>query len=72
MLYKIITALFYLTTKAYFRSITKHGKKHLPPKNTPVIFVSNHPSAFMDPILLAALINSVWSETDEFYKMNYF
>jgi glycerol-3-phosphate O-acyltransferase/dihydroxyacetone phosphate acyltransferase len=57
MLYRILTILFYLTTKAYFRSITVYGKKFLPKKNTPVIFAANHPSAFMDPILLAAQIN---------------
>jgi glycerol-3-phosphate O-acyltransferase / dihydroxyacetone phosphate acyltransferase len=57
MLYRILTILFYLTTKAYFRSITVYGKKFLPKKDKPVIFAANHPSAFMDPIMLAAQIN---------------
>ncbi|MAZ37994.1 MAG: hypothetical protein CL842_11135 [Crocinitomicaceae bacterium] len=56
MFYKTLKLLFTLTTKAYFRSITIHGKEDLPPKNTPVIFAANHPSAFMDPILLGAFI----------------
>ena len=57
MLYNIFKVLFYLTTRAYFRSITVEGKNNIPNKNTPVIFAANHPSAFMDPILLGALID---------------
>ena len=57
MLYRIFKALFYLTTKAYFRSIYVQGKELLPDEKTPVIFVANHPSSFMDPILLAVQIN---------------
>lgn len=53
MLYKIFTWLFHLTTKAYFRSIYLQGKEWIPPKGKPVIFAANHPSSFMDPILLA-------------------
>ena len=56
MLYKTLKLLFYLTTRAYFRSITIAGKNNLPNKDTPVLFVANHPSAFMDPILLGALV----------------
>jgi len=53
MLYRIFTWLFHLTTKAYFRSIYLQGKEWIPPKGKPVIFAANHPSSFMDPILLA-------------------
>ncbi|MBG7630004.1 MAG: 1-acyl-sn-glycerol-3-phosphate acyltransferase [Bacteroidetes bacterium] len=56
MLYKIFTWLFHLTTKAYFRSIYIQGKDFIPTKNKPVIFAANHPSSFMDPILLAVQI----------------
>lgn len=56
MLYKTLKLLFYLTTRAYYRSITIAGKNNLPNKDTPVLFVANHPSAFMDPILLGALV----------------
>lgn len=56
MLYKIFKWLFYLTTKAYFRSIYIQGKDFIPLKNKPVIFAANHPSSFMDPILLAVQI----------------
>ncbi|MGY8847490.1 MAG: hypothetical protein ACKVLH_09030, partial [Bacteroidia bacterium] len=53
MLYKIFRWLFHLTTKAYFRSIYLQGKDQIPPNGKPVIFAANHPSSFMDPILLA-------------------
>ena len=53
MLYKIFRSLFHLTTKAYFRSIYLQGKDQIPPNGKPVIFAANHPSSFMDPILLA-------------------
>ena len=53
MFYKTFRWLFYLTTKAYFRSIYVQGKDFIPDKHTPVIFAANHPSSFMDPIVLA-------------------
>ena len=56
MLYKTFKWLFYLTTKAYFRSIYIQGKDFIPSNNKPVIFAANHPSSFMDPILLAVHI----------------
>ena len=51
MRYRIFKALFYLTTRAYFRSIYAQGKELLPDEKTPVIFVANHPSSFMDSII---------------------
>ena len=53
MLYNTFRGLFRLTVNAYFRSIYIQGKEHVPPKGKPVIFAANHPSSFMDPILLA-------------------
>ena len=55
MLYKVFKWLFYLTVKGYFRSIHIKGKLNIPVSG-PVIFVANHNSAFMDPILLAVHI----------------
>jgi 1-acyl-sn-glycerol-3-phosphate acyltransferase len=55
MLYRLFKFLFYLTTKAYFRSIYIENRKVVPEKG-PVVFVANHTSAFMDPILLATHI----------------
>ena len=55
MLYKVFKWLFFLTVKGYFRSIHIKGKMNVPVSG-PVIFVANHNSAFMDPILLAVHI----------------
>ena len=55
MLYNIFKWLFNLTVKGYFRSIYIKGRKNIPEKG-PVIFAANHPSAFMDPILLAVQV----------------
>jgi 1-acyl-sn-glycerol-3-phosphate acyltransferase len=57
MLYKIFKWLFYLTTKAYFRSIYVQGNDLIPSYHKPAIIAANHPSSFMDPILLATQIN---------------
>ena len=56
MLYRLFKWLFYLTVKGYFRSIHIRGKENIP-LTGPVIFVANHNSAFMDPILLAVHID---------------
>lgn len=55
MLYRVLKWLFYLTVRGYFRSIHIEGKMNIPITG-PVIFVANHNSAFMDPILLAVHI----------------
>lgn len=55
MLYRILKRLFYLTVKGYFRSIYINGRSNIPDKG-PIIFVANHNSAFMDPILIAVHI----------------
>ncbi|WP_242091989.1 lysophospholipid acyltransferase family protein [Aestuariivivens sediminicola] len=52
MLYHVFKWLFYLTIRGYFRSIYIKGSDHIPGSG-PVMFVANHNSAFMDPILLA-------------------
>lgn len=56
MLYKLFLWLFRLTANAYFRSIYIKGKENIP-KDKPVIFAANHPSSFMDPILLGVHLN---------------
>ncbi len=56
MLYSILRFLLRLTTNGYFRSIYVKGIKHIPDKG-PIILASNHPSAFMDPILLSTNID---------------
>tara|TARA_B100000809_G_scaffold266892_1_gene332622 strand:+ start:12863 stop:14197 length:1335 start_codon:yes stop_codon:yes gene_type:complete len=55
MLYRLFKFLFYLTTRAYFKSLFIQGQEQIPEKG-PIVFVVNHTSAFMDPILLATHI----------------
>lgn len=56
MLYNLFLWLFRLTANAYFRSIYIKGKENIP-KDNAVIFAANHPSSFMDPILLGVNLN---------------
>jgi len=55
MLYRIFKCLFLLAIRGYFRSINIKGLEHIP-SSGPVVFVANHNSAFMDPIVLAVHI----------------
>lgn len=55
MLYRIFKWLFTTTVRVYFRTISVKGSENIP-KSGPVVFVANHNSAFMDPILLAVHI----------------
>ena len=55
MLYRFLRWLSRLTLNSYFRKFDVYGKE-LVPLNGPVIFVANHPSAFMDPMLVATII----------------
>lgn len=52
MLYKIVRWLARLTINFYFRKVFISGKENIPDQG-PVIFVANHPSAFMDPMVVA-------------------
>lgn len=56
MLYGILKLLMQGTTRVFFRSITIKNKEAIPAKG-PVIILANHPSTFMDPILVASVIN---------------
>ncbi|MBI3135247.1 MAG: 1-acyl-sn-glycerol-3-phosphate acyltransferase [Bacteroidetes bacterium] len=55
MLYFILKILSKLTLKSYFRRIRIIGKENIPAEG-PVIFIANHPSAFMDPIMVATTV----------------
>lgn len=52
MLYNLFKWLFALAAPSYFRHIQVSGLENFPAKG-PVILAANHPSAFMDPILVA-------------------
>lgn len=56
MLYKIFEFLLKLSVRFYFKKHTVSGKENLP-ANKPVMFVANHPGAFMDPIVIGSSIN---------------
>lgn len=55
MLYRIFKWLFLLAVRGYFRSIHINGLENIPTSG-PIVFVANHNSAFMDPIILAVHI----------------
>ena len=56
VLYTIVKWIVRLTLNSYFRKIVITGYHHVSTKG-PVIFVANHPSAFMDPMVVATCIN---------------
>lgn len=55
MLYRIVKWIIRLTLNSYFRRIVIKGYENVPIKGA-TIFVANHPSAFMDPMVVAAII----------------
>ncbi|MCW3104286.1 MAG: hypothetical protein JWO09_2726 [Bacteroidetes bacterium] len=56
MLYGILKLLMQGTTRVFFRSITIKNREAIPASG-PVIILANHPSTFMDPIVVASAIN---------------
>lgn len=56
MLYRILHFIFNYAVRKYFRHIRVQNRE-LIPKDKPVILFPNHRSAFMDPIVVAALID---------------
>lgn len=56
MVYRIIKWLAGITLKAYFRKVVVRGMENIP-SNGPVIIVANHPSAFMDPMVIGTITN---------------
>lgn len=55
MIYSILKILCRLTLHSYFRRFRITGKENIPAEG-PYIFVANHPSAFMDPIVIGAVV----------------
>ena len=51
MIYSLIKYLLKIAIYSYFRRVTILGKEHIPAQG-PVIFVANHPSALMDPLVV--------------------
>src|SRR5213078_2778898 len=54
MIRRLIVAVVRLALRIYFRRIEVAGLEHVP-RDTPVIFVLNHPNALVDPVFLLCL-----------------
>ncbi len=55
MLYSAIKPLIKITVQVFFRSITYRNQKLIPTKG-PLLILANHPSTFMDPIVIAVIV----------------
>jgi 1-acyl-sn-glycerol-3-phosphate acyltransferase len=54
MIYKFFELLLNIGIRIYFKNKHVTGKNNIP-KGKPVMFVANHPGAFMDPIVIGTL-----------------
>ena len=54
MFYQILRFIFRITNKFYFRNLQINGLENIP-KNGPVFLAANHPSAFMDPMVIVTI-----------------
>src|SRR5687768_18556457 len=54
MIRHLIVTLLRLALRIYFQRIEVTGLEHVP-RETPVIFVLNHPNALVDPVFLLCL-----------------
>lgn len=55
MVYRILKLLVTFALKVYFRKVYFWGKENINPK-VPTLLACNHPSGFLEPILLACLL----------------
>jgi glycerol-3-phosphate O-acyltransferase / dihydroxyacetone phosphate acyltransferase len=56
MIYSSLRFLLRITVRVFFKSIHITDKENIP-KNGPLIIVANHPNTFMDPIIIATILN---------------
>jgi 1-acyl-sn-glycerol-3-phosphate acyltransferase len=56
MLVAILKLLMRITTRVFFKKISIRNRNMIPDKG-PLMILANHPSAFLDPIVIATLIN---------------
>jgi 1-acyl-sn-glycerol-3-phosphate acyltransferase len=55
MLYKILKLLFRITFRVFFKNAHKNHPERMPEKG-PLIICANHPSAFLDPMVVASIV----------------
>jgi len=55
MLYSLLKSLIKLSLSVFFKKFNVIGRENIP-KSGPVIFVANHPSAVMDPLLVGVAL----------------
>ncbi|HEY0030327.1 MAG TPA: lysophospholipid acyltransferase family protein [Bacteroidia bacterium] len=55
MLYTALKPFIKITVRVFFRSITYRNHKSIPEKG-PLLILANHPSTFMDPIVIAVIV----------------
>ena len=55
MLYQFLRPIVRIVAKFFFKKIYIHNM-HLIPQDKPVIIASNHPSAFLEPVLMAVIL----------------
>lgn len=55
MLITVLKFLMRLTTIGFFKRITIRNKEMIPPKG-PLMILANHPSTFMDPIVISTIL----------------
>ena len=56
MAYQLVRFIFRITNRFYFKNLQVRGLENIP-KTGPVFIVANHPSAFMDPLVIATISN---------------
>ena len=56
MIYTLLKFLCKITVHSYFRRVQIIGKEKIP-VDGPCIYIANHPSAFMDPIVVASTLS---------------
>ena len=55
MLIAVLKFLMKLTTIGFFKKITVRNKEIIP-KDGPLMILANHPSTFMDPIVISTIL----------------
>jgi len=56
MIYQLIRFIFRITNRFYFKTLQVRGLENIP-KTGPVFIVANHPSAFMDALVIGTISN---------------